>query len=203
MTNREQLHELRQAFKAIEAAEAALAKYEGVGALKADQNYIAQRKILLKGEITRLQDKLAEERIAELNQITTIEQAIQLLNGERHLPLRILLRITENGQYEGEVEHSFSLSWERDRVGIYWSGTAYNLLGTSQLDAIKNAEGNAARKDNPSLIIVCDPLSTECPVEVDIVTWVKAFMSPRAKKFDKRNAPMKQKEHYERRALQG
>lgn len=192
-TDREQLHDLRQALKAIEAAEAALDKYAGAQALKADWDYIAQRKLLLKGDITRLQDKLAEERIAELSQITTVEQAIALLHKEKHLPLRILLRKTADGQYEGEVEHSFHLSWERDKVGIYWSGTAYSLLGACQLDAIKDAEGNAARKNDPSSIIVCDPLSTECHVEVDIVTWTKAFMSPKANKFDKRNAPFIQR----------
>lgn len=192
-TDREQLHDLRQALKAIEGAEAALAKYEGVGALKADWDYIAQRKHSLRSEINTLQDKLAEERIAELNQITTIEQAIQLLNREKHLPLRVLLRKTEDGQYEGEVEHSFSIHWHNDCVRIYWSGTAYSILGTTQLDAAKDAAANAARKDDPLSIIVVDPLSTNCPVEVDIVTWTKAFMSPRANKFDKRNAPMKQK----------
>lgn len=193
MTNKEELQDLRKSLEAIEAAEAALGKYEGLGALKADWDYITQRKIYLKGEISRVWEKVAEERIAELNQVTTIEQAIQLLHREKHLPLRILLRRASDGQYEGEVEHSFCLSWERNKVGISWSGTAHSLLGAHQLDAVKNAEGNAARKDDPSLVIVCDPLSTNCPVEVDIVTWTKAFLSPKANKFDKRNAPMKQR----------
>lgn len=127
--------------------------------------------------------------------VTTHEEAVRLLEERKHLPLRILLRVTGD-DYEGEVEHSFSLSWDKRLVGIYWSGTAYdNTFGTTwELDAVKNAERNCAKRINPhNSIAVYDPLSPDCPVAVDLVTWVNSFFNPKANKFDKRNAPFRMK----------
>lgn len=194
MSDKDKLEELRKQLAAMGAVEGVLRKHEGA-ALKADWDYTSQRKATLKAEIKvlekKIQDEWQAERDALLAGITTPEQAVQLIEERGNLPLRILLKKSEGGRYQGEVEHSFFLTWEYNRVRVYWSGTAYGFLGECQLDAVKDAESNSKR--DPS-IIVCDPLSPDCPVEVDILSWVKAFMGgSRAHKFDKRNALFKQK----------
>lgn len=134
-----------------------------------------------------------KEQQVNMNQITTIEEAVKRLKQDGHLPLRVILQ-EKDGAYEGEVEHSFSLSWSHNLVNIYWSGKAYSNLGsTHQLDAIRNSASNLKRYAGQP-IAVYDPLSPDCPVDVDLVIWVNHFYDPRASKFQKRNAPMKQRD---------
>lgn len=114
-----------------------------------------------------------------------LEQKLQSL-----LPLRIILKKCEDGRYEGMVEHSFHLAFDKHRVNIFWSNTAYDQFGGKHnLKAIKDAEYNAAILGGE----VYDPLSPECPVAVDLYSWIETIKDKNAKKFDKRNAFMEQR----------
>ncbi len=100
---------------------------------------------------------------------------------KEHLPLRIILRKNEEDatHYEGLVEHSFSMGWDKHRALVFWSGKAYSMLGTLTLDAVADAESNAQALGGE----LFDPLDPTCPVQIDFTTWYEA-----TNKFDKRNA---------------
>lgn len=95
------------------------------------------------------------------------------------LPIRVVVRITEDGKIEGLTENSFSMDWSPNRVNIFWSGKAYSILGEHNLDANRDAEHNAKEGD-----LVIDPLAEDSPIEVDWAAWRAA-----TSKYDKRNAP--------------
>lgn len=115
-----------------------------------------------------------------LSKLETDVDSTQLLEKLiRCAPYRIVLKKTEDGTYLGLCENSFSMSWEKDRVQIYWSGTGYSNLGTThQLDAVSWAAHNAKEGD-----LVLDPFSDDCPIEIDWTRWLKA-----TNKYDSRNA---------------
>jgi hypothetical protein len=100
----------------------------------------------------------------------------------RFLPMRIILKKTDEG-YEGYCEDSFSMSFYKQRVRIWWSGTAYSMLGEHTLDGIKDATHHL--KDGEMMF---DPLSDDCPVEIDWERWRNA-----ERKFDSRNAHFREK----------
>jgi hypothetical protein len=105
----------------------------------------------------------------------------------RLAPLRIILKKDDDGNYLGYCENSFSMSWEKDRIQIHWSGTAYSNLGTTHtLDAteITGPEGVDCE--------CLDPLSDSCPIEIDWESWANAKT-----KYDKRNARFKIRKHYD------
>lgn len=103
------------------------------------------------------------------------------------LPIRVVIRRTEDGKIEGLIENSFSMDWSSFRVNIFWSGKAYSILGEHNLDATKDAEHNAKSGD-----LVIDPLAEDSPIEVDWAIWRKATL-----KFDKRNAPFTMRKQHE------
>ena len=94
-------------------------------------------------------------------------------------PFRIILKCDAEGKLQGLCENSFSMSWESNRVLIFWSGKAYSMLGEHELDAQKNAEHNRNKPDEA----IYDPFSDECPIEIDWVRWLNA-----TSKYDQRNA---------------
>lgn len=110
--------------------------------------------------------------------LTLPEKVIQLQ------PLRVILRRDENGELKGQTENSFSLSYESNRVLIYWtSNNASSILGTHKVDAIDWANKSSSEGD-----LIFDPLSDDCPIEIDWKRWVEATT-----KYDKRNAHFKLK----------
>lgn len=120
--------------------------------------------------------------------MSTIDQLADVLKTPqelvRFLPMRIVMRKTEEGKLQGLCEDSFSMSMSDTRVSIFWSGKAYSMLGEHQLDGIKTAKHNARTGD-----LILDPLSDECPVEINWNAWLTA-----TDKYSKRNAPFKIKE---------
>lgn len=102
----------------------------------------------------------------------------------RYLPVRIVVSKSEDGKITGLCEDSFSMSTSPTHVRIWWSGKAYSFLGEHNLNGIKDAEYN--RKGND---LILDPLSDDCPVEIDWAKWQSATT-----KYGKRNAPFKIKE---------
>ena len=100
------------------------------------------------------------------------------------LPIRIVLRKYEDGELTGLCEDSFSMSTTKHHVRIWWSGKAYSFLGEHLIDGIKDAEHNAKPGD-----LILDPLSEDCPVEIDWAKWRAA-----TEKYGKRNAPFKIKD---------
>lgn len=102
----------------------------------------------------------------------------------RYLPLRIVLRAKDDGTLEGLCEDSFSMSMSDKFVRIWWSGKAYSILGEHIINGIDDAKHNMKDGD-----MIFDPLSDECPVEVDWKRWKEATT-----KYYKRNAPFKMKE---------
>lgn len=107
-----------------------------------------------------------------------------------HLPLRVIIRPTDAGQFVGLTEESFSMGWEPDRVRIWWSGNAYSNFGSHHvIDGVKDAEYNA-RSPNATIY---DPLSEDCPIDVDLEQWAQDFTAGRSK-YLARNAPFKAKE---------
>lgn len=78
-------------------------------------------------------------------------------------PIRVIIRKNSAGKIEGQVEHSFSMGWSENLVNIYWSGTAYSMLGEHEMNAIEWANGNAI---NPGEMVI-DPLTPDSPIKVD------------------------------------
>lgn len=110
----------------------------------------------------------------------------------KYMPIRCLFK-KEDGQLYGLCENSFSMSWEKDRALIMWSGKAYSNLGTThQLTAIDDAEyqrKSYATKDPDGEYIIIDPLSEDSPIDIDWERWLAA-----TSKYDSRNARFKLKE---------
>lgn len=105
---------------------------------------------------------------------------------QRFLPIRISIRPTPDGKYEGVVEHSFGMEWHRERVNIWWSGKAYSMLGEHLLDAVEETKGNTSTLGGE----IWDPLDAACPVEVNFAYWLAAITgSQKRSRYDKRNAP--------------
>lgn len=71
------------------------------------------------------------------------------------LPGYVLLgRTAADNAYQGYVEHSFSLSLDRDRTHFYWSGDAVSNFGTRhKLDGKAHAEKDMEhlRKSRPDM----------------------------------------------------
>jgi hypothetical protein len=101
----------------------------------------------------------------------------------KFLPIRVVLRQGEDGTLQGIVEHSFSMAPSPTDVRIWWSGTAYSMLGEHQLNGIEDATYNTKEGD-----LLVDPLSDDSPIEIDWKTWLAA-----SSKFSQRNAPFKLK----------
>lgn len=105
---------------------------------------------------------------------------------ERMLPIRVVLRINDQWEIEGLVEHSFSMGWSNSRVNVRWSGTAHSNLGTTHMiDAVEDTADAEIRDGG----IVVDPLDPNSPIEVDWAFWMEA-----QRKFDFRNPPFKVKD---------
>lgn len=103
-----------------------------------------------------------------------------------HYPLRIVMKKDEDGNLLGYCENSFSMSFEKARVRIWWSGTAYSNFGsTHEIDGIGDATHNSKEGD-----LILDPLDKDCPVDIDWNSWLNA-----TGKYDRRNARFKMKEN--------
>jgi hypothetical protein len=114
-------------------------------------------------------------------------------NLSRLLPLRVVLKKVQISKpdntiietWNGLCENSFSMGWMESRVRVWWSGKAYSMLGEHYINGIDDAKHNC--RDSGEIIF--DPLSDDCPIEIDWEMWTKAKT-----KFDQRNAIMKVKE---------
>jgi hypothetical protein len=102
----------------------------------------------------------------------------------RYLPIRIVLRKTEDGKVQGLCEDSFYMSMSDHHVRIWWSGKAYSMLGEHNISGIDDAEYNAKEGD-----LILDPFLDDCPVEINWEKWRAATT-----KYSHRNAPFKMKE---------
>ena len=120
---------------------------------------------------------------------TVSAREVVLQRLQRFLPIRVLVRVAEDGVLHGMTELSFSMGSDPKYVNIFWSGTAYSILGEFKMDGVRWAEEN--RSDKWTVI---DPLSPGSPIEVNWARWLDAVESPTGMKFDKRNAPFTVKE---------
>jgi hypothetical protein len=109
----------------------------------------------------------------EVTKALSVEERLKPL-----LPLRVVVRRSEKG-VEGKTELSFSMDWNTARVLIFWSGTAYSILGSQVINAVTDAEYHIKKGDG----FIFDPLAADCPIEVDIERWLNA-----TSKYDRRNA---------------
>lgn len=105
----------------------------------------------------------------------------------KFLPIRIILRFDENGNIEGLCEDSFSMSWMKDRVQVYWSGKAYSILGEHQLDAVRDSAVNAKKFKAYAF----DPMDSMCPVKLDLARWLNGVYSNN--KYEARNSIFEKK----------
>ena len=102
----------------------------------------------------------------------------------RFAPIRVVYRIDpETEQIEGFVEESFSMNRSKTHIRVWWSGKAYSILGEHFINGVEDAEQYV--KDG---YISVDPLTDECPIEIDWAAWRAA-----TSKYYKRNAPFKAK----------
>ena len=101
----------------------------------------------------------------------------------RFLPMRVVLRKSDEGVIEGLCEESFSMGWYEYNVRIWWSGKAYSMLGEHHINGVKDAEHQAKEGD-----LIFDPLAEDCPIEIDWAHWLST-----TSKFGRRNAPFKTK----------
>lgn len=99
----------------------------------------------------------------------------------KYLPIRIVLRKSEDGTLKGLVEHSFAMDVATGGVRIWWSGKAYSMLGEHHINGIDDAKYNAKAGD-----LIIDPLTEDCPVEIDWESWLTA-----TDKYNQRNARFK------------
>lgn len=115
------------------------------------------------------------------------EQKTQLRS---FMPLAVVLRL-KDGRVEGLVEHSFSMDTDAYRVRVFWSGKAYSMLGEHTINGLEDAEHNAKKPGD----YLFDPLSDDCPIEVDWTRWLTDMAQQPGDKFAKRNAPFTVKPH--------
>jgi hypothetical protein len=102
----------------------------------------------------------------------------------------VLARKPGSNALTGLIEHSFSMDWSDERVNIFWSGTAYSILGKHEIDGQKDADYNrvAMAAHQPTWVLtVHDARADDCPVSIDWERWTLAMLSS-GNKFYKRNA---------------
>ena len=108
---------------------------------------------------------------------------------EKYLPLRVVVRQHINGTIEGLTEESFNMNWSNRYVRVFWSGTAYSMLGEHTINGIDDAVHNCKKTSTEDCLTienVYDPLDPHCPIQVDWRAWLNA-----KDKYSKRNAPFK------------
>ena len=110
----------------------------------------------------------------------------------RQLPVFIVLaRQPGANAVSGLIENSFSMDWSDDRVNMFWSGTAYSILGQHEIDGRENADFNCRKmaQTRPTWELkVYDARADDCPVTIDWDRWIDAMLVGQARKFDARNA---------------
>lgn len=108
----------------------------------------------------------------------------------RAMPVHIVLAIQPlSNSYHGLIEQSFSMEWDANRVNMFWTGTAYSMLGTHQLDGAAEAEEHRklyAARHPDWRIEVYDAKSDDCPVEINWDNWVACMVA--GSKYGARNA---------------
>jgi hypothetical protein len=115
----------------------------------------------------------------------------------------ILLRLCKgDNAYSALVENSFSMDWKTDSVRFFWSGKAYSILGTHELDGFQDAEDQRAHyqaKYPDDVLTVFDVRDTSLPIIIDWEGWQKnreygRQNDPRWRKFLARNPSFKMKD---------
>lgn len=110
----------------------------------------------------------------------------------RQFPVFIVLaRKPGANAFTGLIENSFSMDWSDDRVNMFWSGTAYSILGQHEIDGRENADFNCRKmaQNHPTWELqVYDAHADDCPVTIDWERWIDAMLVGQARKFDSRNA---------------
>ncbi len=120
-----------------------------------------------------------------MNDTTNVFEVLKAPPGlARFLPMRIVLRKLDDGTYHGLCEDSFSMSTEPGIARIWWSGKAYSMIGEHTINGIDDANRNSKEGD-----IIVDPLSDDCPVQINWDRWLSATT-----KYGKRNASFSTKE---------
>jgi hypothetical protein len=100
----------------------------------------------------------------------------------------------ENG-LSGLIELSFAMDWSAERVNMFWTGTAYSILGKHEIDGREWATDNckSMSRHHPDWdISVYDAHAEDCPIEIDWDRWTLA-MTTNTNKYYKRNAPFTMK----------
>ncbi|TLX16763.1 hypothetical protein [Rhizobium sp. MHM7A] len=89
----------------------------------------------------------------------------------------ILLRMSKgDNAYKALVENSFSMDWKTDSVRFFWSGKAYSILGTHELDGFQDAEDQRAHyqsKYPDDVLTVFDVRDPNLPIIIDWEEWQK------------------------------
>jgi hypothetical protein len=115
----------------------------------------------------------------------------------------ILLRMSKgDNAYSALVENSFSMDWKTDSVRFFWSGKAYSILGTHELDGFQDAEDQRAHyqtKHPDDVLAVFDIRDPNLPIIIDWAEWQKNREygrqdDKRWRKFLARNPPFKMKD---------
>lgn len=101
----------------------------------------------------------------------------------------VLARMPQENAYRGLIERSFSMDWDKDRVNMFWTGTAYSFLGTHSIDGKEDAEHMCkiySERFPEWEIKVYDAKDKNCPVEIEWEAWAEAMLA--CSKFNSRNA---------------
>lgn len=89
----------------------------------------------------------------------------------------ILLRLSKgDNAYSALVENSFSVDWRTDSVRFFWSGKAYSILGTHELDGFQDAEDQREHyqlKYPDDVLTVFDVRDPNLPIIIDWSEWQK------------------------------
>jgi hypothetical protein len=113
---------------------------------------------------------------------------------ERMSPLRIVMgrnKDRSNNYSHGVIENSWTMDLSTERVSVWWTGTANTIIGKITIDAQEDAEDQLAyfRRKHPDMEFeILDPRAEDCPICIDIPTWLADNRIGQSRKFQARNA---------------
>lgn len=88
----------------------------------------------------------------------------------------ILLRLCKGeNAYKGLVEESFAMNWSDKAVRFWWSGTAYSIIGTHELNGFEDAESQRQHyqsKYPEDTFVVFDIRDPNLPIVIDWEQWL-------------------------------
>ena len=122
---------------------------------------------------------------------------------ERLSPVCVVVKKNAEGDYEGLIEASFSMDFDKKTIRMWWSGKAYSMLGEHIINGEEDARGNAIEHEPTYGRGLSKPLNEyplrpgyeifnimddNLPVTINVKRWLESMRNPDEYKYYKRNA---------------